>query len=101
MTRRPRIDDLTSIAVPEQLHSAPDGSQIVYVLAAADTGADKVVRSLWRVGAIAGEPVRLTRGQADSGPPGHPTGPGSRSCAGRTARPSYGCCPRTAASRSS
>ncbi len=76
MTRRLCIDDLTSVAVPEQPALAPDGSQIVYVLATADPGGDKVVRCLWRVGASAGEPAQLTRGRPTPGRPGRPTGPG-------------------------
>ena len=74
MTRRQRIDDLTTFAVPEQPALAPDGSQIVYVLSTIDAEADKTVRSLWRVGATAGEPVQLTRGQADSAPAWSPDG---------------------------
>ena len=74
MTRRLCIDDLTSVAVPEQPALAPDGSQIVYVLAAADPGGDRVVRCLWRVGTSAGEPAQLTRGQADTGPAWSPDG---------------------------
>ena len=74
MTRRLCIDDLTSIAVPEQPALAPDGSQIVYVLTAADSGRDKVARCLWRVGTSAGEPAQLTRGQADTGPAWSPDG---------------------------
>ena len=74
MTRRLCIDDLTSVAVPEQPALAPDGSQIVYVLATADPGGDKVVRCLWRVGASAGEPAQLTRGPADTGPAWSPDG---------------------------
>jgi dipeptidyl aminopeptidase/acylaminoacyl peptidase/CubicO group peptidase (beta-lactamase class C family) len=74
VTRRLRIDDLTSIAVPEQPALAPDGSQIVYVLAAADADRDQVVRCLWRVGAWAGEPAQLTRGPADTSPAWSPDG---------------------------
>lgn len=32
MTRRPRIDDLTAIAVPEQPALSPDGTRVVYVM---------------------------------------------------------------------
>ncbi len=46
MTRRQRIDDLTTFAVPDQPALSPDGSQIVYVLRTSDFEADRVVRSL-------------------------------------------------------
>jgi dipeptidyl aminopeptidase/acylaminoacyl peptidase/CubicO group peptidase (beta-lactamase class C family) len=72
--RRQRIDDLTTFALPAQPALAPDGSQVAYVVVSADAAADKVVRSLWRVGARAGEPVRLTRGQSDSAPAWSPDG---------------------------
>lgn len=68
MTHRQRIDDLTMLAVPEQPALSPDGGQIVYVLRTSDVVADRSVRSLWRVGARAGEPEQLTRGHADSAP---------------------------------
>ncbi len=74
MTRRQRIDDLIMFAVPEQPALAPDGSQIVYVLATIDADADRTVRTLWRVGAAAGEPTQLTRGQSDSAPAWSPDG---------------------------
>ena len=62
MTQRPRIEDLTTFAVPEQPVLAPDGSQIVYVLGAVDAQAARTVQCLWRVGALAGEAAELTRG---------------------------------------
>ena len=74
MTRRQRIDDLTTLAVPEQPALSPDGSQIVYVLRTSDVDADRSVRSLWRVGARAGAPQQLTRGQADTAPAWSPDG---------------------------
>lgn len=74
VTRRQRIDDLTTLAVPEQPALSPDGSQIVYVLRTADVDADRSVRSLWRVGARTGVPHQLTRGQADSAPAWSPDG---------------------------
>jgi dipeptidyl aminopeptidase/acylaminoacyl peptidase len=74
VTRRQRIDDLTTLAVPEQPALSPDGSQIVYVLRTSDVVADRSVRSLWRVGARTGEPKQLTRGQADSAPAWSPDG---------------------------
>jgi dipeptidyl aminopeptidase/acylaminoacyl peptidase len=74
VSRRQRIDDLITFAVPVQPALSPDGSQVVYVVASADADADKVVRSLWRVGARTGDPVRLTRGQSDSAPAWSPDG---------------------------
>jgi dipeptidyl aminopeptidase/acylaminoacyl peptidase len=74
VTRRQRIDDLTTLAVPEQPALSPDGSQIVYVLRGSDVDADRIVRSLWRVGARTGVPHQLTRGQADSAPAWSPDG---------------------------
>jgi dipeptidyl aminopeptidase/acylaminoacyl peptidase/CubicO group peptidase (beta-lactamase class C family) len=74
VTRRQRIDDLTTLAIPEQPALSPDGSQIVYVLRTSDAAADRSVRSLWRVGAQSGEPEQLTRGQADSAPAWSPDG---------------------------
>jgi len=74
VTRRQRIDDLTTLAVPEQPALSPDGSQIAYVLRTSDVDADRSVRSLWRVGARTGEPQQLTRGQADSAPAWSPDG---------------------------
>ncbi len=74
VTRRQRIDDLTTLAVPEQPALSPDGSQIVYVLRSSDLDADRSVRSLWRVGARAGEPQQLTRGRGDTAPAWSPDG---------------------------
>jgi dipeptidyl aminopeptidase/acylaminoacyl peptidase len=74
VTRRQGIDDLTTLAVPEQPALSADGSQIVYVLRTSDVDADRSVRSLWRVGARTGVPQQLTRGQADSAPAWSPDG---------------------------
>lgn len=74
VTRRQHIDDLTTLAVPEQPALSPDGSQIVYVLRTSDVDADRSVRSLWRVGARTGVPQQLTRGQADFAPAWSPDG---------------------------
>ncbi|MBO0831112.1 MAG: serine hydrolase, partial [Actinobacteria bacterium] len=74
MTRRQRIDDLTTLAVPEQPALSPDGAQIVYVLRTSDVDADRSVRALWRVGARTGEPRQLTRGHADTAPAWSPDG---------------------------
>jgi Tol biopolymer transport system component len=76
VTRRQRIDDLTTFAVPEQPALSPDGGQIVYVLRTCDADADRNVRALWRVGTRDGEPRRLTRGTADSAPAWSPGGTG-------------------------
>ena len=45
-----RIDDLPTIAVPEQPALSPDGSQCLYVLRTSDPGQDRNLRSIWRVG---------------------------------------------------
>jgi dipeptidyl aminopeptidase/acylaminoacyl peptidase/CubicO group peptidase (beta-lactamase class C family) len=74
VTRRQRIDDLTTFAVPEQPALSPDGERIVYVLRTVDAEADRTVRSLWTVGARTGEPRRLTRGRSDSAPAWSPDG---------------------------
>jgi len=64
VTRRLRIDDLTTFAVPEQPALSPDGSQIFYVLRTLDADADSTVHTLWRVGARTGEPEQVTRGKS-------------------------------------
>ena len=74
MTRRPRIDDLTSFAAPEEPALSPDGTLIAYVLRTADATADRAVTCLWRVGATDGEPQQLTHGPADTAPAWSPDG---------------------------
>jgi dipeptidyl aminopeptidase/acylaminoacyl peptidase/CubicO group peptidase (beta-lactamase class C family) len=93
MTRRPRIDDLTTFALPEQPALSPDGREVVYVLATVDAAADRAVRSLWRASVTggtggadgtgagrtdgtgaAGRARRLTRGISDSAPAWSPDG---------------------------
>jgi dipeptidyl aminopeptidase/acylaminoacyl peptidase len=74
MTRRPRIEDLYAIAVPEQPALSPDRTQVVYVLRTLDRDADTTVRCLWRVGTHAGEPAPFTRGRADAAPAWSPDG---------------------------
>ena len=74
MTRRQRIEDLTTITVPEQPALSPDGSAILFVLRGADAEKDRNVRSIWRVGVPDGSPRRLTRGDADSRPTWSPDG---------------------------
>ena len=78
MTRRQRIEDLSTFALPGQPTLSPDGTEVVYVLTTVDADADKNVRSLWRatVPAPSGEketrtgtgPRQLTRGKADFSP---------------------------------
>ena len=84
MTRRQRIADLTTFALPSQPALSPDGREVVYVLTTVDAAADKNVTSLWRAGAGVStgagpdgrrpEPRRLTRGEADSSPAWSPDG---------------------------
>ena len=76
MTRRQRIEDLTTFALPGQPALSPDGREIVYVLTTVDAAADKNAASLWRAAADAGSggPRRLTRGDADSAPAWAPDG---------------------------
>jgi Tol biopolymer transport system component len=74
VTRRQRIDDLTALAIPDEPALAPDGSEIVYVLRTTDAGADRNVRSLWRVGTTSGASSQLTQGRADFSPAWSPDG---------------------------
>jgi dipeptidyl aminopeptidase/acylaminoacyl peptidase/CubicO group peptidase (beta-lactamase class C family) len=73
VTQRQRIEDLTAFALPGQPALSPDGREIVYVLAMADTTADRTVRSLWRV-PRSGPARQLTRGTADTSPAWSPDG---------------------------
>jgi dipeptidyl aminopeptidase/acylaminoacyl peptidase/CubicO group peptidase (beta-lactamase class C family) len=75
LTRRQRIEDLTTFALPGQPALSPDGLAVVYVLTTVDAAADKNVTSLWRAAADGGRPARqLTRGEADSAPAWSPDG---------------------------
>lgn len=74
MTRRLQTDDLTRIEIPEEAILSPDGEQIVYVLRGCEADADRNTRTLWRVGAVSGQPERLTAGGADSSPAWSPDG---------------------------
>jgi dipeptidyl aminopeptidase/acylaminoacyl peptidase len=74
VTRRQRIDDLTTFAIPGQPALSPDGGTVVYVLTTVDADADENVTSLWRASAAGGDARRLTRGTADSGPVWSPDG---------------------------
>jgi len=83
VTRRQRIDDLTTFALPGQPALSPDGTEVVYVLTTVDAAADKNLQSLWRVpvpaapapnGRTAPVAAQLTRGEADSSPAWSPDG---------------------------
>jgi dipeptidyl aminopeptidase/acylaminoacyl peptidase/CubicO group peptidase (beta-lactamase class C family) len=83
VTRRQRIEDLTTFALPEQPALSPDGRTVVYVLTTADAAADRNTRSLWRASVPDGADVtgsqlttgrRLTTGTADSSPAWSPDG---------------------------
>jgi dipeptidyl aminopeptidase/acylaminoacyl peptidase len=71
VVRRARIDDLMSVAAPEQPALSPDGRTVAYVLRSADEAGDRVVRSIWITGT---DNRRLTRGPADSAPAWSPDG---------------------------
>jgi hypothetical protein len=73
VTRRQRVEDLTTFAIPEQPALSPDGRTVVYVLTTVDAAADTDVRSLWRATAPAGEAR-----QTDAGKGGLRTGLVSR-----------------------
>lgn len=73
MTRRPSIDDLYDLALPEQPVTGPDGS-IAYVLRTTDREADRDLRALWLLRPGAPQPVQVTRGSADVAPAWSPTG---------------------------
>ncbi len=74
MTRSPRIDDLTDLAVPSQPALSPDGSRVAYVLRTLDVEGDRNVDELWQVAATGGTPRRLTSGPADVAPAWSPDG---------------------------
>jgi dipeptidyl aminopeptidase/acylaminoacyl peptidase/CubicO group peptidase (beta-lactamase class C family) len=81
VTRRQRIADLTSFAVPGQPALSPGGREVVYVLTTVDAAADKNVTSLWRADTDVStgarprhQPRQLTRGEADSSPAWSPDG---------------------------
>ena len=54
MTRRTRLDDLASLAVPSQPTLSPDGTRVVYVLRTLDVAEDRNVDQLWTVSAAGG-----------------------------------------------
>jgi dipeptidyl aminopeptidase/acylaminoacyl peptidase/CubicO group peptidase (beta-lactamase class C family) len=72
--RRLRLDDLYSIAVPDDPALSPDGTRVVYVLRTADAASDERHQALWSVGADGGDPAQLTRGTADTAPAWSPDG---------------------------
>jgi dipeptidyl aminopeptidase/acylaminoacyl peptidase len=79
LTRRQRIEDLTTFALPSQPALSPDGREVGYVLTTVDAAADKNVTSLWRAtvpvpGAGGGNARQMTRGKADSAPAWSPDG---------------------------
>ncbi|MET0233513.1 MAG: serine hydrolase [Kibdelosporangium sp.] len=74
MTRRQRIDDLTTFAVPQQPAISPDGGQCLYVLRTTDAGQDRSLHAIWRVGTRTGQAHQLTRGNADMAPAWSPDG---------------------------
>jgi dipeptidyl aminopeptidase/acylaminoacyl peptidase/CubicO group peptidase (beta-lactamase class C family) len=71
VVRRARIEDLMSVAAPEQPALSPDGRTVAYVVRSADESEDRMVRSIWIAGP---ENRRLTRGPADSAPAWSPDG---------------------------
>ncbi|MCY1136799.1 serine hydrolase [Actinoplanes sp. Pm04-4] len=73
MARRAQIEDLVSVATPEQPALSPDGGRIAYVLRTADQEADRVLRGIWLVDDN-GARKRLTRGKADTSPAWSPDG---------------------------
>lgn len=73
-TRRMRITDLTSLAVPSQPALSPDGRRVVYVLRTLDADADRSVDELWTVPVGGGAAHRLTAGPSDTAPAWSPDG---------------------------
>ncbi|MDH6554550.1 serine hydrolase [Streptomyces sp. SAI-041] len=74
MTRPLGIDDLYSLALPEQPSLSPDGAHVVYVLRTADREHDRDTRVLWTVPTDSGAARRLTSGPADTAPAWSPDG---------------------------
>jgi dipeptidyl aminopeptidase/acylaminoacyl peptidase len=74
VTRRQRIADLMTFALPEQPALSPDAREVVYVLATTDKATGNAMRSLWRVSATGGAARRLTRGSCDVAPAWSPDG---------------------------
>lgn len=74
MSRHLTIDDLGTIAVPEQPALSPDATRIAYVLRTVDTAHDRTVRRLCLVDVDGGPPRTLTEGPSDSAPAWSPQG---------------------------
>jgi dipeptidyl aminopeptidase/acylaminoacyl peptidase/CubicO group peptidase (beta-lactamase class C family) len=74
MTRRTRLDDLTSLTVPSQPALSPDGARVVYVLRTLDADEDRNIDQLWTVPAAGGTARRLTTGSSDTAPAWSPDG---------------------------
>ncbi|GAB3892118.1 hypothetical protein GCM10029964_066400 [Kibdelosporangium lantanae] len=74
VTRRQRIDDLTTFALPSQPAISPDGGQCLYVLRTTDADADTDRHAIWLVGTRSGHARQLTRGTNDSVPAWSPDG---------------------------
>lgn len=70
----PTLDELIAVTVPETPALSPDGTAVVYALKAPDAALDRDTRSLWTVGAVDGEPRRLTHGTDDRSPAFSPDG---------------------------
>lgn len=69
-----RIDDLYSIAIPEQPALSPDGGRIVYSLSTTDRDADGMRRHLWLAFTDGQDAHPLTEGPDDSAPAWSPDG---------------------------
>lgn len=72
--RRPRLDDLYTVSLPEQPTLSPAGTQVVYVRRQANRALDRDTRSLWQVDIHGSRHVQLTSGPADSAPAWSPVG---------------------------
>ena len=74
MTRRMRIDDLTTLAVPSQPALSPDGTRIVYVLRTLDAEGDRNVDQLWPCRPPAARRAGSPPAPADTAPAWSPDG---------------------------
>ncbi|GAB2480548.1 serine hydrolase [Nocardiopsis aegyptia] len=74
MTRPLRIDDLYSLALPEQPSLSPDSTRVAYVLRTAEREHDRDERTLWTVPTGSGGARRLTDGPVDTAPAWSPDG---------------------------
>ena len=85
MPGRQRIDDLTTLAVPEQPALLAGRRRVAYVLRTYDADEPIGRRALWRVGARTASRHQLTRGPADLSPTWSPDGSLSPSSAQKRA----------------